>query len=200
MRLDELLFVTSNPGKLREAEAVLGCRLHHCDVEVEELQSLDLERVVRHKAAEAYRRLGVPVLVEDTSLELAGLGGFPGPLVRWLLESVGPAGICRIAGCFGDRSATVRCVVLATDGAVEVVGTGGVTGVIVAEPCGRRGFGWDSTFAPDAGDGRTYAEIGEAEKNAISHRRRAFEALRDALATGGVRDEGLGSSLADRAP
>jgi XTP/dITP diphosphohydrolase len=58
---------------------------------------------------------------------------------------------------------------------------GVVTGTIVAAPRGHRGFGWDSTFAPDAADGRSYAEMDEAEKNAISHRRRAFEALRDAL-------------------
>lgn len=181
MRLEQLVFVTSNLGKLREAEAVLGCKLDHRALELEEIQSLDLEEVIRSKAAEAFRRLDAPVLVEDTSLELACMGGFPGPLVRWLLASVGPAGICRLAGCFGDPSATVRCITLATDGSDEVVGMGVVTGTVVAAPRGRRGFGWDSTFAPDGCGGRTYGEMSEAEKNAISHRRRAFEALRDAL-------------------
>jgi len=131
MQLAELLFVTSNQGKLREAEAVLGCRLAHRGLELDELQSLELEQVVRHKAAEAYRLLRAPVLVEDTSLELAGLGGFPGPLVRWLLASVGPAGICRIAGCFENRSATARCIAFATDGVAEAVGAGVVAGTIV---------------------------------------------------------------------
>ena len=74
MRLDELVFVTSNLGKLREAEAVLGCKLNHRALDIDEVQSLDLEEVVRHKAASAYGRLGSPVLVEDTSLELAGFG------------------------------------------------------------------------------------------------------------------------------
>ena len=184
MRIEDLTFVTSNEGKLREAEAVLGCRLAHCALDIDELQSLDLEQVVRHKAAEALRRLGRPVVVEDTALELAGLGGFPGPLVRWLLASVGPAGICRLAEAFGDRAATARCIALATDGAGEVIGAGVVTGRIVESPRGRRGFGWDSAFAPDSGDGRTYAEMDETEKNAISHRRRAFEALREALEGG----------------
>jgi non-canonical purine NTP pyrophosphatase (RdgB/HAM1 family) len=185
MRLAELLFVTSNPGKLREAETVLGCRLGHRGLEIDELQSLELEQVVRHKAAAAFRQLGSPVLVEDTSLELAGLGGFPGPLVRWLLASVGPAGICRIADCFGNRSATARCIALATDGVAEAVGAGAVTGAIVESPRGGSGFGWDCVFAPDGGGGRTFAEMAEAEKNAISHRRRAFEALRVALERGG---------------
>jgi len=187
MQLAELHFVTSNPGKLREAEAVLGCRLNHRSLDIDELQSLDLEHVVRAKAAEALRRLRVPVLVEDTSLELAGLGGFPGPFVRWLLTSVGPSGICRLAGCFGNRAAVARCIAVATDGVGEAVGLGLVTGTIVESPRGAHGFGWDSVFAPDGGDGRTYAELDEAEKNAVSHRRKAFEALRAALASTGSR-------------
>jgi non-canonical purine NTP pyrophosphatase (RdgB/HAM1 family) len=182
MRLPELVFVTSSLGKLREAEAVLGRRLRHHALELEELQSLDLETVVRHKAAAAHRQLGVPVLVEDTSLELAALGGFPGPLIRWLLATAGPAGICRIAGCFEDQRATVRCVCCATDGSRQVLGVGVVHGRIADAVRGERGFGWDGTFIPDDGDGRTYGEMEEPEKNAISHRRRAFEALREALA------------------
>jgi non-canonical purine NTP pyrophosphatase (RdgB/HAM1 family) len=175
------VFVTSNLGKLREVEAVLGCSLRHRGLDLPELQSLDLAEVVRAKAAAAHRRLSAPVLVEDTSLELAGMGGFPGPLVRWLLASVGPEGICRLGACFEDRRATVRCLACAYDGAGEVLGEGVVAGAVVRSPRGRRGFGWDSTFVPDAGDGRTYAEMDDAEKNAISHRRKAFEALREQL-------------------
>ena len=181
MRLDDLVFVTSNVGKLREAEAVLGCKLNHRALDIEELQSLDLEEVVRRKATAAHRSLGSPVLVEDTSLELTGLGGFPGPLIRWMLSSVGPDGICRIAHCFSDPHATVRCVACATDGVDEVLGVGVVHGEIAGTPRGRGGFGWDSTFVPDGFGGRTYGEMDEVEKNAISHRRRAFEALREAL-------------------
>jgi non-canonical purine NTP pyrophosphatase (RdgB/HAM1 family) len=181
MRLDGLVFVTSNLGKLSEAEAVLDCKLDHRALDIDEVQSLDLEEVVRHKAAAAFERIGDPVLVEDTALELAGLGGFPGPLIRWLLASVGPTGICRIAHCFGEARATVRCVACASDGSEEVIGVGEIEGVIADAPRGRRGFGWDSTFVPDGGGGRTFAEMEEAEKNAISHRRRAFEALRDSL-------------------
>lgn len=181
MRLDRLLFVTSNLGKLTEAEAVLGVTLDHRPLDIEEIQSLDLEEVVRHKAAAAYRRLGQPVLVEDTSLELGGLGGFPGPLIRWMLTRIGPEGICRIAHAFEDSAATVRCIAMASNGHDEVSGVGVVTGQIVAAPRGRRGFGWDSAFAPDGHDHRTYGEMDEAEKNAISHRKLAFQNLRDAL-------------------
>jgi non-canonical purine NTP pyrophosphatase (RdgB/HAM1 family) len=182
MRLDDLVFVTSNTGKLREAEAVLERRLAHRGLDLPEPQTLDLTEVVRTKARAAFERLGRPVLVEDTALELAGLGGFPGPLVRWLLSSVGPEGICRIAGCFGDHGATARCLVCATDGEVEVFGEGAVNGRIVSRPRGEGGFGWDSVFAPAEGDGRTYGEMAEDEKNRISHRHKAFVALRKTLA------------------
>ena len=183
MRLERLVFVTSNLGKLREAEAVLGARLEHRALDIPEIQSLDLGEVVRAKARAAYRRLGVPVLVEDTSLELAGLGGFPGPLVRWLLASVGPEGIARLVHAFGDPRAVARCLACALDGSDEVVGLGEVRGVIAERPRGRRGFGWDSVFVPDGGGGLTYAEMAPEAKNAISHRRRALEALAAALGT-----------------
>jgi non-canonical purine NTP pyrophosphatase (RdgB/HAM1 family) len=181
MRLDNYVFVTSNLGKLREAEAVLGWSLDHRPVEVEEIQSMDLEEVVRLKAEAAHRKLGSPVLVEDTSLELAGLGGFPGPMIRWLLASVGPEGICRIAHCFSDPRATVRCMVCATDGRDVLLGVGVVHGEIAPAPRGPGGFGWDSAFIPSGFGGRTFGEMAEAEKNEMSHRRRAFEALREAL-------------------
>jgi len=182
MRLEDLVFVTSNLGKLREAEAVLGRSLDHRGLDLPELQTLDLEEVVRDKARSAWKQLQRPVLVEDTSLELAGLGGFPGPLIRWLLVSVGPKGICRISGCFDDRRATARCLICATDGSVEVFGEGVVEGTIAPSPRGEGGFGWDSAFVPSGGDGRSYGEMNEDEKNLLSHRHKAFIALRDALA------------------
>jgi non-canonical purine NTP pyrophosphatase (RdgB/HAM1 family) len=182
MRIDDLLFVTSNVGKLREAEAVLGRSLDHCGLDLPEVQTLDLAEVVRGKATMAYERLDRPVLVEDTALELVGLGGFPGPLIRWLLASVGPEGICRIASCFGEAGAIARCLVCAWDGSGEVFGEGVVEGIISSEPKGEGGFGWDSAFVPADGGGRTYGEMSEEEKNLISHRRKAFVALREALA------------------
>lgn len=181
MRLDDLVFVTSNIGKLREAEAVLGCRLDHRDLDLPELQTLDLHEIVRDKARSAWQHLGKPVLVEDTSLELAGLGGFPGPLVKWLLSSVGAEGICKVAECFEDARATARCLICATDGDTEVFGEGVVEGSIAPSPRGDGGFGWDSAFAPDDYGGRTYGQMSEDEKNLISHRYKAFVALRDAL-------------------
>ena len=182
MRLEELVFVTSNLNKVREAEAVLGRVLDHRAIDLPEIQSLDLAEVVRTKAAAAWRQIGRPVLVEDTGLELEGLNGFPGPLVRWLLTSVGPGGIGRIAHGFDDDRATARCLLCAFDGDSEVFGEGVGEGSMAAQPGGNLGFGWDSVFVPNDPGGRTYGEMSDEEKNGISHRRRAFEALKNALA------------------
>ncbi len=184
MDFDDLVFVTSNQGKLREAEAVLGRSLDHHGLDLPEIQSLDLSEVVLSKVEAARAVLGRPVIVEDTALEFAALGGFPGPLVRWLLISVGAEGLCRIVHAFGDPRATARCLVCASDGESKVFGEGVVEGEIVGRPRGDGGFGWDSTFAPSGHGGLTYGEMDEDEKNRISHRHRAFTALRKAL-TGG---------------
>jgi non-canonical purine NTP pyrophosphatase (RdgB/HAM1 family) len=180
MQLDDLVFATSNLGKLREAEAVLGRSLAHQGLDLPELQSLDLHEVLRAKLRAGWRALERPVMVEDTGLELAALGGFPGPLIRWLLESAGAKGIARIAGCFEDRRVTARCLVGVTDGSREIFGEGVVEGTVAPEPRGEGGFGWDSIFIPDGSD-RSYGEMTADEKNRISHRRLAFESLRNAL-------------------
>ena len=181
MNFEQMVFVTSNLDKLREAEAVLGFNLAHRALDLDEIQSSSLEAVVQRKAASARARIEEPVLVEDTSLELYGMDGFPGPLIRWLLAAVGPEGICKLADAFEDRRAVVRCMACAADGSEEIFGLGVVEGHIAAKPRGRRGFGWDSAFIPSSGAGKTYAEMDTIEKHRISHRRLALEDLKKAL-------------------
>lgn len=177
-----LVFVTSSPHKRLEAEQILGFPLQSEALHLDEIQGLDVVTIARHKAAEAARRLGMAVMVEDTSLELAALGGFPGPLIRWLLEASGPAVLPRLLADFPDKGALARCVAVARDGEREWIGVGAVSGVIVPEPRGDSGFGWDVVFAPRWGDGRTYAEMPAEEKNARSHRALALAELHRTLA------------------
>jgi XTP/dITP diphosphohydrolase len=63
----------------------------------------------------------------------------------------------------------------------EVVAEGVLAGTISESPRGTQGFGYDPVFVPE-GESRTYAELSDAEKNAISHRARAVRALREKLA------------------
>ncbi|MEW6337216.1 MAG: non-canonical purine NTP pyrophosphatase [Acidobacteriota bacterium] len=181
--IDTLVFVTSSEHKHREAQAILGVPIERESIDLVEPQGLDVLEVARTKARLAFGRLGRPVLVEDTSLELAALGGFPGPLVRWLLESAGPAAIARLLDGFADRCATARCVAVTWDGERELVGVGAVEGEIAPAPRGASGFGWDVVFVPSWGGGRTYAEMPAEEKNSRSHRTLALLDLAARLAS-----------------
>jgi len=174
------VFVTGNRHKAAEARRIVGPDLAIESIELTEIQSLDPLEVLRAKAEAAWRQLGRALVVEETSLELDALGGFPGPLVRWMLEAAGPAGIARCAAGLGDSRAVARCLVLFVDGRREIVGEGVERGRLVLPPRGGAGFGWDVVFSP-AGDERTYAELGAPEKDARGHRGRAWRDLLDKL-------------------
>ena len=183
--LEGLVFLTSNPGKAREATAFLGRPVMPRAVDLPEIQSLDFAEVVTAKALAAADRLGVPVLVEDSGLVLPAWKGYPGPLTKWAVESVGEAGFARLAHASGDpRVEAVSTLGLAWPGAAPeevVVAVGRVPGSLAAEPRGSNGFGWDVIFVPD-GETRTFAEMPAAEKNERSHRAMAFAELRRRLA------------------
>ena len=116
------------------------------------------------------------MVVEETGLELAALAGFPGPLVRWMLEAVGAEGIARTALALGEPRASAVCLLAWTDGERTVVGRGETAGVLVLPPRGANGFGWDPVFQP-AGETRTYGELAAAEKDELGHRGRAWRDL-----------------------
>jgi len=85
------VLVTGNPGKLAEARRLLGsgADLQAVEVDLPEIQSLDLEAILRAKAEEAWRRVGRPLVVEEAGLGLAALHGFPGPVAA--VQPGGPA-------------------------------------------------------------------------------------------------------------
>ncbi|MDX1503656.1 MAG: dephospho-CoA kinase [Thermoanaerobaculia bacterium] len=172
--------VTGNPGKLAEARRLCGPQLEGVEADLPEIQSLDLLEVLSAKADEAWRRLGRPLVVEETGLELDALEGFPGPLVKWMLRAIGPGGIARLADRLGDRRATARCALLYRDAERTVVAEGRTRGTLTPEPRGDGGFGWDPVFVPE-GSELTYAELGDAVKDSIGHRGRAWRALLERL-------------------
>ena len=122
------------------------------------------------------QRLQRPLVVEDTALELSALGGFPGPLVKWMLGAVGPEGLARCALALGDPRATVRCQVLYCDGETVVIGEGVDRGELVLPPRGDAGFGWDPVFVPE-GSARTWGEAGQEAKDRHGHRGKAWRDL-----------------------
>jgi non-canonical purine NTP pyrophosphatase (RdgB/HAM1 family) len=170
------VLVTANPGKLVEARRLAGQAFDSAAVDLPEIQSLDFAEVLRAKAESAWDRLHRPLVVEDAGLELAALNGFPGPLVKWLLTAVGAEGIARTAAALGDLRATARCMLFYKDGDREVIAEGVTPGTLVLPGRGTHGFGWDPVFLPEGGD-RTFAELDGAEKDAVSHRGKAWREM-----------------------
>jgi non-canonical purine NTP pyrophosphatase (RdgB/HAM1 family) len=175
MSVPPFVLVTGNPGKLGEARRLTGLDFEAAEVDLPEVQSLDYLEILRGKAAEAWARLGRPLVVEEAGLDLAALNGFPGSLVKWMLQAVGAEGIARTALAMGDPRAAARCFLLYKDGEREVVARGTTFGTVVPAR-GEGGFGWDPIFLAD-GETRTFAELDGAAKDAVSHRGKAWREL-----------------------
>ena len=179
---ESLVVVTGNSSKASEIASITGRLVEPLDLEIREIQSLDVEEVAREKALEAYARVKKPVVVDDTGMTIRALGGLPGALVSWFLDTLGPEGLLKLVGETKDRSATVSTCVAYADahGARTFLGT--VQGQLSTELRGANGFGYDPIFIPE-GEVRTYAEMTPEEKNAISMRRLALAKLKEFLAT-----------------
>jgi len=175
--------ITSSPAKEREIAAILGFRLPAQSADLPEIQSLNLREILSHKARMAFAQTGLPVVVEDVSLELNALNGFPGPLIKWLLKAAGPEGVIALVRSTGDPRARAVCGVLAFDGQREWWAEGAVEGTIAPAPRGASGFGWDPVFVP-AGHDRTFAEMTPEEKNSISHRGAAWRKFKAWMESG----------------
>jgi len=171
-------FVTGNPNKVREAADILKVHIEQVVVkEIFEIQTQDLDVLIRHKSQQAYQALKSPVIVEDSGLQFNAWKGLPGALVKWFENTVGCEGMLKMLQSFEDRSAKAICCLAIHDGKSIQVVRGEVNGYIATEIRGGNGFGWDVIFIPD-GYKQTYAEMDSEEKNAISHRKLALEKLK----------------------
>ncbi|MFB6081121.1 MAG: non-canonical purine NTP pyrophosphatase [Haloferacaceae archaeon] len=112
-----LRYVTTNPGKVREAEAYLD-EVGRLDFDYPEIQADDLGPIAAHGARAAYRHVGGPVLVDDAGLFVEGLGGFPGPYSSYVHTTLGVDGVRRLCERELDapRLASFRCVLAYCDG------------------------------------------------------------------------------------
>ena len=170
------VLVTGNRGKIEEARLALGREVEAVEVDLPEIQGLDLFEILREKAEAAWEMVRRPLVVEEAGLSLAALNGFPGPLVKWMLEAVGAQGIARTAHALGDPRAVARCALLYRNSERSVVAEGSTPGSLVLPGRGEHGFGWDPVFLPN-GETRTFAELAGKEKDAVSHRGKAWRDL-----------------------
>ena len=192
-----LVLASANPDKSREIADILGAEGIEVEARPAGVPDVDetgdtLEDNARLKAEALVQATGSAAVADDTGLEVEALGGAPGVFsarfagegatyaenVAKLLAELDAAG----ASAPGERRARFRTVALAAfpDGR-EVVAEGTVEGTIALAPEGDGGFGYDPVFIPDGSD-RSFAAMTRAEKDACSHRGRAFRALASALA------------------
>ena len=177
IRMIPEVFVTTSDEKNRELSAILGFELEKINVDLIEPQGISVEEVSKVKAEEAFSKAGKPALVEDTGLSIDALGGLPGALIKWFMKSMGTAGILDLLSHKENRKAQAITALSYHDGYSVKTFTGTVDGTISYEERGENGFGWDTIFIPD-GYTQTFAEMLPEEKNKISQRALAAEALR----------------------
>jgi XTP/dITP diphosphohydrolase len=136
------------------------------------------------KAHAAAQATGLPAIADDSGLAVDVLGGSPGVFsARWCgRHGDDQANLDLLLAQLGDvpdphRQAHFACAAaFARPDGKEHVLHGRLSGVLIRSPRGTNGFGYDPILVPD-GDTRTCAELTAEEKNAISHRGRAFRAL-----------------------
>jgi XTP/dITP diphosphohydrolase len=191
------VLATRNPHKIEEVRRILA----PYDVELVSLTEFpDVGDVVESgatfadnallKAAAVAHATGLTALADDSGLAVAALNGMPGVLsARWAgRHGDDAANLQLVLDQLADvpderRGAAFVCAAAAvTPTGDRLVVEGRVEGVVNRVPCGANGFGYDPIFVP-AGEDRTTAEMAPDEKDAISHRGKAFRTLAARLAT-----------------
>ena len=189
-----VVLATANPDKARELVALLG-EVDGLEVlprpdglaDVEETGTT-LEENAELKAAFVSGATGLLAVADDTGLFVDALGGAPGVYsARYAGESATYAQnvaklLVALEGVAEPRAARFEtAAVLVGPKGRRVVAMGSVHGSIATSARGTNGFGYDPVFVPDECGGRSFAELDDDEKHAVSHRGRAFRALASAI-------------------
>lgn len=192
----QIIFATSNPNKLIEARDILGPSFdlrtpadYGITEDIPETSGTIRGNAVQ-KARYIYGKTGLACFADDTGLEVDALGGAPGV---YSARYAGPGKnsednidkllgeLDALGGAAGERTARFRCSVALIEGdGTMTVFDGTVEGHITSERCGTRGFGYDPVFRP-AGFSKTFSQLSQEEKDAISHRGKAMRALSEYL-------------------
>lgn len=185
----ELVLATRNAGKVAELRRILdglGIQLRSAaDLGLEDVEETgtSFEENALLKARACALASGLPAVADDSGLVVDALGGEPG------IRSARYSGVHgddaanlelvlrRMEGLADRRARFVCAAALATPAGEDWVVTEALEGRLTERPRGEGGFGYDPIFVPD-GDNRTTAELPPEQKDAISHRGKAFRALR----------------------
>jgi len=182
----KLRFVTSNVGKLAEAQDFLlpaGLTVEGVSrdiiLQVVEPQSPSLKTISSSKLEQVLSLFdddGVPTFVEDAGLFIEAWGGFPGPFSSFAHSTLGCSGLISLMRGLSDRRAHFKAVIaMHLDGQTHHF-EGRIDGSIAQSIDGDEGFGFDPIFIPE-GESSTFARLGDSYKRRHSHRTRALENL-----------------------
>lgn len=184
----KLIFATSNDKKLKEVREIIGDLydvLSLKDIQFNEEIPEPFDTIIEnsiHKANFFYEKTGLPCIAEDSGLEVEFLGGRPSAYsARYAgVERNDISNYKKVLEELGDtnqRKARFVSIITFKNSEAQEVFEGLMQGSICLEPKGSNGFGYDPIFIADGGD-VTNAELTAAEKNAISHRRKALDAMK----------------------
>ena len=188
----KLVFATNNAHKLDEIRAILGDRVEvlslkdiHCEADIPETADT-LEGNAALKAEYIYKNYGLDCFADDTGLEVEVLGGAPGVYSARYAGGEGHDSEANMKKLLVElkgktnRKAQFRTAICLIEDGTEHLFEGVVKGEIIEKKRGCSGFGYDPVFVPE-GYTETFAEMGNEEKNKISHRARATQKLCDYL-------------------
>lgn len=186
--MKKLVFATNNAHKLEEIRAILGDKVEilslndiDCHADIPETADT-LQGNAALKAQYIYDNYGLDCFADDTGLEVEALNGAPGIYSARYAGGEGhdsEANMKKLLSEMQDkenRKARFRTVICLIEDGKEHFFEGIVNGSIIRERKGGAGFGYDPIFMPD-GYSETFAEMGNDEKNKISHRARAVQEL-----------------------
>lgn len=178
--MKQVVFVTGNLNKVKYTSKYTHYPFEHQKIDLDEIQSVDLKKIVEHKAKQAYSIIKSPVLVEDTSLVFHALKNLPGPFIKFFVDNTGNPGLCQILDGFKDRSATAIVCFGLFDGKNLNLCESSLKGTIAKYPRGSNGFGWNPVFIPKGLD-KTIAELTDQEFEKFSPRKKALKKLEEIL-------------------
>lgn len=159
--MKDVIYITGNQKKADYLAKYLGHPVIHQKMDLDEIQSLDLKKIVRHKLMQAYGIAKKPVLVEDTTLGFNVWKGLPGPFIKYFGEQMTLSELCALLDG-KDRGASATCMFGYFDGEREEYFEGRIDGTISEKPKGDSGFGFNSIFIP-RGFGGTMSELSEED-------------------------------------
>ena len=173
----KITLITGNVGKVKEVSRYLGMPIEHVELDLDEIQSLDLNEIVKDKAERAFEKVKTAVLVEDVSFVFNSFGKLPGPFIKWFQKELGNEGLCRLVDN-KDRSCVATVCYGFCDGNTVDFFSGSMEGSVSENPRGENSFGWASIFIPNGYD-KTYAELTNEEQAVVAMRNKALKKFRE---------------------